>query len=82
MVKPISPYLLRPLRSLTDMLDQLNGRTSGGTESNPPVTPPEPAGPAGATSAPAPRDIVTLAGVEQPVEPTTAVQPRQVDIKA
>jgi hypothetical protein len=64
---------------LADVLDQLNPRTSGGTASARPVTPPEPAGPA---SAPAPRDIVTIAGVEQPVEPTTPVAPHQVDFKA
>lgn len=83
MVKPISPYLLRPLRSLDDALremEQRQGEAETGPTPDAPAPPPEAAG-KGAT----PTDRVTIAGKDVAIEPTAPAADtpgRQVDLKA
>jgi hypothetical protein len=82
-VKPISPYLLRPLRTLEEALRELDQGAPESTAEPPqaavPASPGDPAKPA------APRDSVTIAGVDVPVAPGEPSPPPtggQIDIKA
>jgi hypothetical protein len=84
LVKPISPYLLRPLRSLADVLRELGQQASGETPPEPRPTPPSAGEPDPAPQSP-PKDSVTIAGVTQPVEPGEPTPPPtggQLDVKA
>jgi hypothetical protein len=84
-VKPVSPYLLRPLRSLQEALrelgqqapDQAAPDASAKTQAE---SPPPPA-PAKTT----PQDTVTIGGVVQPIEPAEPTPPptgTQLDVEA
>jgi len=82
-VKPISPYLLRPLRTLDEALRELDQGapepTADPTLEAVPASPGDPARPA------PPRDSVTIAGVDVPVTPGEPSPPStggQIDIKA
>lgn len=84
MVKPVSPYLQRPLRSLEEALRELGQEASGDAA----PAKPEAARPAPAETpakAATPKDSVTIAGVEvaiEPAEPDTRPTGSQVDVKA
>jgi hypothetical protein len=84
-VKPISPYLLRPLRSLAEALREADQRAAGDATAEP-APPPTPAVPADAAAKPAnPKDSVTISGVDVPVEPGEQAAPTtggQIDVKA
>jgi len=84
-VKPISPYLQRPLRSLAEVLRELGQPASGETPPEPRAALPAPGG-APDPAAPAPaKDSVTIAGIDQPVEPGEPAPPPtggQLDIEA
>ena len=81
MVKPISPYLLRPLRSLEEAMRDLEADAEREHQAKPP-----PAAPAeGTAKAGNPKDTVTIAGQDvaiPPAEPTVPVTGGQVDVKA
>ena len=83
MVKPISPYLLRPLRTLEAVLRELDQGTPEPSAEPPAET--VPAGPGDPTKPAAPQDSVTIGGVDVPVAPAEPSPPStggQVDIKA
>jgi hypothetical protein len=65
MVKPVSPYLQRPLRSLEEVLRELGQAPPG--DAGPAAS--EAAPPQPADKTPATTDSVTIAGVAVPVEP-------------
>jgi hypothetical protein len=82
-VKPISPYLLRPLRTLEEALRELGQGAPEPAAGPPPEAVPtslgNPATPAN------PQDSVTIGGVDVPVtagEPTRPATGGQLDIKA
>ena len=86
MVKPISPYLQRPLRSLDEALRDLEreraeaGPESGTTSSATPARSPENAG-----KSSNPKDLVTIAGQPVTIEPgapTASATGTQLDLKA
>ena len=83
MVKPVSPYLQRPLRTLEEALRELGQDTPGDAgRAKPDVAPPPAPAPAKAAT---PKDQVTIAGVDVPVEPGAPEAPTtgsQVDVKA
>jgi hypothetical protein len=83
-VKPVSPYLLRPLRTLAEALREL-GQGAREPASDQPL-PTASAGPdESSAQATNPRDSITIGGVEMPVEPGEPTQPTtggQIDIKA
>jgi hypothetical protein len=82
-VKPISPYLLRPLRTLEDALRELD---QGAPEPAAEPTPQPAAASPGAPAQPAnPQDSITIGGVDVPVTPSEPSPPPtggQLDIKA
>jgi len=82
-VKPISPYLLRPLRSLAEVLREADQRAAGDAAAEPSPTP---SVPAEAAAKPAnPKDSVTIGGVDMPVDPGEQAAPTtggQIDVKA
>jgi hypothetical protein len=83
MVKPVSPYLQRPLRTLEEALRELGQDAPGDAGRAKPETAPPP--PASAPKADTPKDSVTIAGVDVPVEPGTPEVPAtgsQLDVKA
>ena len=86
MVKPISPYLERPLRSLDEALRDLERERaeadpeSATTSSPAPARPPENAG-----KSSNPKDLVTIAGQPVAIEPGAPTAPAtgtQLDLKA
>ena len=83
MVKPISPYLLRPLRTLEEALRELDqGAPEPATEPSPQPTP---AGPDALAKPANPQDSITIGGVDVPVAPSEPSPPPtggQLDIKA
>lgn len=87
MVKPISPYLLRPLRTLEqaqrDLETQRQEGSSGGTPTPQTPAPPRPDTPEKSSN---PKDIVTIGGQDVAIEagaPAAQTAPgSQVDVKA
>lgn len=82
MVKPVSPYLQRPLRSLEEALRELGQDAPGQAKPQPQPAPKAPVTPAKPGT---PKDSVTIAGVDVPVEPGTPETPTtgaQLDVKA
>ena len=82
MVKPISPYLQRPLRTLEEALRELDPGTPDAASEQPA----EPPAPEPAAAKPAnPKDSITIAGKDVPVPAGEAPPPPtggQLDIKA
>jgi len=86
-VKPISPYLLRPLRTLEqaqrDLETQRQDASAGGPSTAPSGPAPTPSTPEKPSN---PKDIVTIGGQDVPVEPPAPpAQPApgsQLDVKA
>jgi hypothetical protein len=85
-VKPISPYLLRPLRTLEDAVRELDQRLAGDASAEP--SPHPPAEIATDTAPPKsanPKDSVTIGGVDRPIAPSEPAAPPtggQIDVKA
>ncbi|MBV8165673.1 MAG: hypothetical protein JO021_02695 [Alphaproteobacteria bacterium] len=83
MVKPVSPYLQRPLRTLEEALRELGQDAPGDAGRTAPDAAPPPAPvPAKAGT---PKDQVTIAGVDVPIEPAAPETPTtgsQLDVKA
>ena len=83
MVKPVSPYLQRPLRTLEEALRELGQDAPGDAgRTTPDAAPPPTPAPAKAGT---PKDSVTIAGVDVAVEPAGPEAPTtgsQVDVKA
>jgi hypothetical protein len=82
-VKPISPYLLRPLRTLEEALRELGQGTPEPAADPLPET--VPAGPGAPATSANPQDSVTIGGVDVPVTPGEPAKPStggQLDIKA
>ena len=82
MVKPISPYLQRPLRSLDEALRDLE-RERAEAQAKAPSRPDQSAESAGKPSNP--KDMVTIAGQPVAIEPGTPVASPtggQLDVKA
>ena len=87
MVKPISPYLLRPLRTLEQAQRDLETQRQQGSSGGAP-TPRSPAPPLPDTSGKSsnPKDIVTIGGQDVAIEPgarpANTVPGSQLDVKA
>ena len=84
MVKPVSPYLLRPLRTLAEVLRELGQPGSGETAPDTRAkASPSPA-PAPAAAPKGPKDTVMIAGVAQPIAPAEPTPPStggQLDVE-
>jgi hypothetical protein len=84
-VKPISPYLLRPLRTLEVVVRELGQRTAGDASAEPsPQSPAEIAADKAPTNPANPKDSITIGGVDVPVEPGGPSAPStggQIDVK-
>jgi len=81
-VKPISPYLLRPLRSLDDALREMERQREAEAAAVPDDVPPPPEAAGKGTT---PTDRVTIAGKDvaiEPAAPATDAPGRQLDLKA
>ena len=83
MVKPISPYLLRPLRSLDEAMRELEAQAEQERQARAQTEAGKQAADGGPKSTP--RDTVTIAGKDVPVtpgEPTPPSTGGQLDVKA
>ncbi len=81
MVKPISPYLLRPLRTLEQAMRDLEADAERQRDAPAAATTPADDGAKGGN----PKDTVTIAGQDVAVEPGAPIPPTtggQVDVKA
>jgi hypothetical protein len=85
-VKPISPYLLRPLRSLDQALRDLEREPVEADTPSQTKSPPAPEPPPASAGKPGnPQDTVTIAGQAVAIEPGAPVTPAtggQLDVKA
>ncbi|MBI3516765.1 MAG: hypothetical protein HY060_22265 [Proteobacteria bacterium] len=86
MVKPISPYLQRPLRSLDEALRDLErerAQADAEAGAKPPQSPARTPETSGKSNNP--KDLVTIAGQPvaiEPAEPTAASTGSTLDVKA
>jgi hypothetical protein len=84
-VKPISPYLQRPLRSLDEAQRDLERARAEADAPSQAKSPPAPEPPAPAGKPATPQDSVTIAGQAvaiAPAEPVTPPTGSQLDLKA